>query len=186
MALDFPDSPTTGDVFTSGTRNWTYNGTFWSLAANPPVTVAPLSVTSGMIENGAVTTGKIADGTIVDADVSASASIAKTKISGTAVTLADTGSVTNTMLAGSIAGTKLAVGAAVTNIGFTPAPSASPTFSGTSTFSGTVVLPATTTIGLVTQAEHQYLDGVTSPIQTQLDTKASTGKAIAMAIVFGG
>ena len=31
-----------------------------------------------------------------------------------------------------------------------------------------------------------YLNGVTSSIQTQLDTKATTGKAIAMAIVFGG
>jgi hypothetical protein len=38
----------------------------------------------------------------------------------------------------------------------------------------------------VTDTEIGYLDGVTSAIQTQLDTKASTGKAIAMAIVFGG
>jgi len=36
-----------------------------------------------------------------------------------------------------------------------------------------------------TAAELNYSDGVTSAIQTQLDTKASTGKAIAMAMVFG-
>jgi len=36
-----------------------------------------------------------------------------------------------------------------------------------------------------TTAELNYVDGVTSNIQTQLDTKAGTGKAIAMAIVFG-
>ena len=36
-----------------------------------------------------------------------------------------------------------------------------------------------------TAAEINYLDGVTSNIQTQLDNAASTGKAIAMAIVFG-
>ena len=36
-----------------------------------------------------------------------------------------------------------------------------------------------------TAAELNHSDGVTSGIQTQLDTKASTGKAIAMAIVFG-
>ena len=36
-----------------------------------------------------------------------------------------------------------------------------------------------------TAAELNYSDGVTSNIQTQLDTKATTGKAIAMAIVFG-
>jgi hypothetical protein len=33
--------------------------------------------------------------------------------------------------------------------------------------------------------ELNYVDGVTSAIQTQLDTKATTGKAIAMALVFG-
>ena len=37
----------------------------------------------------------------------------------------------------------------------------------------------------VSDTEIGYLDGVSSAIQTQLNTKASTGKAIAMAIVFG-
>ena len=36
-----------------------------------------------------------------------------------------------------------------------------------------------------TAAELNYIDGVTSNIQTQIDAKAGTGKAIAMAIVFG-
>jgi hypothetical protein len=36
-----------------------------------------------------------------------------------------------------------------------------------------------------TIAELNHTDGVTSGIQTQLDTKATTGKAIAMALVFG-
>ena len=36
-----------------------------------------------------------------------------------------------------------------------------------------------------TATELNYTDGVTSNIQTQMDTKASTGKAIAMAIVCG-
>lgn len=54
------------------------------------------------------------------------------------------------------------------------------------TFTGTIVLPATTSIANVTSTEIGHLDGVTSAIQTQLNTKASTGKAIAMAIVFGG
>jgi hypothetical protein len=54
------------------------------------------------------------------------------------------------------------------------------------TFTGTVILPSTTSIGNVTSTEIGYVDGVTSSIQTQLNTKASTGKAIAMAIVFGG
>jgi hypothetical protein len=50
----------------------------------------------------------IANGVIVNADVNASAAIDKTKISGTAITAADTGTVTNTMLAGSIDNGKLA------------------------------------------------------------------------------
>ena len=54
------------------------------------------------------------------------------------------------------------------------------------TFTGTVTLPSTTSVGNVTSTELGYLDGVTSAIQTQINTKASTGKAIAMAIVFGG
>jgi hypothetical protein len=54
------------------------------------------------------------------------------------------------------------------------------------TFTGTVILPSTTSIGNVTSTEIGYIDGVTSAIQTQINTKASTGKAIAMAIVFGG
>ena len=80
------------------------------------------------------------------------------------------------------------------------------------TFTGTAVLPSTTSIGDVSSTELGYLDGVTSAIQTQLNAKANTsslatvatsgsyndlsdkpsasgvttGKAIAMAIVFGG
>ena len=53
-------------------------------------------------------TTSIANGVIVNADINASAAIDKTKISGTAITAADTGTVTNTMLAGSIANSKLA------------------------------------------------------------------------------
>ena len=53
-------------------------------------------------------TTSIATGVIVNADVNASAAIAATKIAGTAITAADTGTVTNTMLAGSIANSKLA------------------------------------------------------------------------------
>ena len=42
------------------------------------------------------------------------------------------------------------------------------------------------TLVSATAAELNYSDGVTSAIQTQMDTKATTGKAIAMAMVFGG
>ena len=40
------------------------------------------------------------------------------------------------------------------------------------------------TLVSATAAELNYCDGVSSAIQTQMDTKASTGKSIAMAMVF--
>ena len=67
---------------------------------------------------------------------------------------------------------KLASGAAVTNIGYTPANIASPTFT------GTVVLPSTTSIGTVSATEIGYVDGVTSAIQTQLDSKLTATTAV--------
>lgn len=42
------------------------------------------------------------------------------------------------------------------------------------TFTGTVVLPSTTSIGNVSNTEISYLDGVTSAIQTQLNSKEGT------------
>jgi hypothetical protein len=89
--------------------------------------IAADAVTTAKIQDGAVTTGKIADGTIVNADINASAAIDKTKISGTAVTVADTGTVTSTMIAdativnadvsatAAIAKTKLDLGGTITS-----------------------------------------------------------------------
>ncbi len=42
------------------------------------------------------------------------------------------------------------------------------------TFTGTVVMPSTTSIGTVSNTEISYLDGVTSNIQTQLNSKQAT------------
>lgn len=54
-------------------------------------------------------------------------------------------------------------------VGVSPAPTASPTFT------GTVVLPSTTSIGSVSATEIGYVDGVTSSIQTQLNTNTPVG-----------
>lgn len=60
-------------------------------------------ITTGVADNS-ITSAKIADGTIVNNDISAAAAISKTKIAGTAVTLLDTATVTNSMLANSFVG----------------------------------------------------------------------------------
>jgi hypothetical protein len=52
------------------------------------------------------------------------------------------------------------------------------------TFTGTVVLPSTTSIGDVSDTEIGYLNGVTSAIQTQLDSKPTlTGGEISDAVI---
>lgn len=104
-----------------------------------------------------VNSNGITDGTIADADVSASAAINKTKISGTAITAADTGTVTSALIAdasvtdakvansaittakiadANVTSGKLASGAAVANIGYTPVNKAGDTVTGTLNFSG--------------------------------------------------
>ena len=46
------------------------------------------------------------------------------------------------------------------------------------TFTGTVTLPSTTSIGTVSSTELGYVDGVTSAIQTQLDSKLTATTAL--------
>jgi hypothetical protein len=89
--------------------------------------IAADAVGTSEIADGAVTSAKIANGTIVDADINASAAITATKISGTAVTQADTGTVTSAMIANgtivdadvnasaAIAKTKLNLGGTITS-----------------------------------------------------------------------
>lgn len=51
MAIDFPNSPSNGQIFTSGTRSWQWDGAVWNIYyAKPVITVqdsAPSSPASG-------------------------------------------------------------------------------------------------------------------------------------------
>jgi hypothetical protein len=98
--------------------------------------------------------GKLAlTNSIVNADVNASAAIDKTKISGTAITAADSGTVTSTMIAdGTIVNADINASAAI---------------------DWTKIAPSST----VSATELGYLDGVTSAIQTQIDSKLATATA---------
>ena len=90
---------------------------------------------------------------IVNADINASAAIDKTKISGTAITAGDTGTVTSTMIAdGAIVNADINASAAI---------------------DWTKIAPSST----VSATELGYLDGVTSAIQTQIDSKLATSTA---------
>lgn len=71
-------------------------GNTLAVGAGDGIQVNPDSV---QIAAGGVTSGMIANGAIVNEDISDTAAIAATKISGTAVTQADTGTVSTTMIA---------------------------------------------------------------------------------------
>jgi len=122
-----------------------------SSAAIASTKISGTAVTQG--DTGTVTSTMIADGTIVNADINASAAIDKTKISGTAITAADTGTVTSTMIAnGTIVDADINSSAAI---------------------DWTKIAPSST----VSATELGYLDGVTSAIQTQIDSKLATATA---------
>ena len=87
-----------------------------NLAAYAPINNAAFTGTFSA-PAGTVTSTMIADGTILNADINASAAIAKTKISGTAVTLSDTATITNSMLVNpsiTINGTAVSLGTSTT------------------------------------------------------------------------
>ena len=138
------------------------NADISATAAISPTKIAGTAI--ALSDVGVITSAMIANGTILDADIASNAAIVKTKIAGTAVTLDDLGTVTSDMLAGNIAQTKIST--LVPDLA-AKAPSDSPTFT------GTVVLPSTTSIGTVTATEIGYVDGVTSSIQTQINSATS-------------
>ena len=130
--------------------------------AAPTATVADGAVTTAKIADSAVTSAKIADGTIVDADVSASAAIASTKISGLTTVATDTifdavgdlavgtGADASARLAKGTQGQVLAVGSST--LGYISAPPsiggyAQPTASDHSTFGITSTVPIWATLG---------------------------------------
>ena len=72
MAIDFPNSPSNGDSFTSNDKTWQYNGTSWVVIAGS-VSIDAGSVTASKLASNAVTTAKIADSNITTAKIAAGA-----------------------------------------------------------------------------------------------------------------
>jgi hypothetical protein len=95
MALDFPNSPTNGQVFTSGTKKWTWDGSYWN-ASN--ITPNATTTTDGSMSS--------TDKTRLD-DASATNGIVKCNGSGDfSAAVAGTDYLTSTSLSGSPAAAK--------------------------------------------------------------------------------
>jgi hypothetical protein len=132
------------------------------------------SATMTNLGNTTITTA-IGSGVIVNADINASAAIDKTKISGTAITAGDTGTVTSTMIANDtivnadinssaqVAYGKLNLTNSIVNADI----------NASAAIDWSKIAPSST----VSTTELGYLDGVTSAIQTQLDSKLGTSTA---------
>lgn len=70
MAIDFPNSPTNGDLYSAGGKNWQYNGTAWVLLSVVSL-ITDGSISTTQVANSAITTAKIADGAVTLAKVGA-------------------------------------------------------------------------------------------------------------------
>lgn len=74
MAIDFPNSPSNGDSFTSNDKTWQYNGTSWVVIAGS-VSIDAGSVTASKLASNAVTTAKIAANAVTQAKLSSNLSV---------------------------------------------------------------------------------------------------------------
>ena len=117
----------------------------------------------------------IGTGAIVNADINASAAIDKTKISGTAITAGDTGTVTSTIIANDTivnADINTSAQIAYSKLNLTNT-IVDADVNASAAIDWTKIAPSST----VSATELGYLDGVTSAIQTQLDAKLAIATA---------
>jgi hypothetical protein len=120
MAINFPDSPATNDVFTSGGRSWTWTGATWQAFVQA---MSNGSITNDLIANTTITSAKIANATITATQI-ANTTITAAQIANATVTAAQiaNATITATQVANAtITNTQLAANVAATNLGFTPA-----------------------------------------------------------------
>jgi len=139
------------------------------LASNAVTTakITDLNVTTAKLADDAVTSAKIADGTIVNADINASAAINATKIHD--------GSVSNTEF-GYLDGVTSAIQTQIDSKQATITGGATSIISSDLTASRALTSNASgkVAVSTVTSTELGYVSGVTSAIQTQLDSKQPT------------
>jgi len=94
MAINFPDSPSNGDSFTSNNKTWVFDGTVWNITSGTN-SVADGAITTAKIASGAVTAAKLgndisltpADGSITAAKIASNA-VTTEKVAANAITQA--------------------------------------------------------------------------------------------------
>ena len=64
-AIDFPNSPSVNDTFTSGNTTWQYDGVSWSLVQSAQ-SIGTGSVTEDKLATGAVTESKLGTGAVTE------------------------------------------------------------------------------------------------------------------------
>jgi len=153
-------------------------GTIVDADVNAAAAIAKTKISGTAItaaDTGTVTSTMIADGTIVNADINSAAAIDKTKISGTAVTLSDVGTVTGTMIASdTIVNADINSSAQIAYSKLNQTNSiVDADINASAAIAWTKIAPSST----VSATELGYLDGVTSAVQTQLDSKLATSTA---------
>ena len=121
MAIDFPNSPTTNQIYSVGNRTWVYDGSAWVLRS---ASASAGSITSSELAANSVTSAKIVDDTIVNADINSSAGIVLSKLEnstslGLGVGTLELGHATDTTLARGAAGVVTIEGANVVTVSST-------------------------------------------------------------------
>ena len=85
MAINFPDSPSTNDSFTSGGKKWIFNGTVWTLITANSYTISTGEVTTANILDANITAAKLASDAVTTAKI-LDANVTAGKLANTAVT----------------------------------------------------------------------------------------------------
>ena len=166
-------------------------GVSWRNAGNSADLALAVNASNALQFNGVTL---LASGLIVNADIAAAAGIALDKLAAVTASRAVVSDASGFMSASSVTSTELGylsgVSSAIQTQINTKAPSASPTFSGTITTpltaSRAVVTGASSELAAsaTTAVEIGYVSGVTSAIQTQIDSKLSKSVATTKGDIF--
>lgn len=117
-AINFPASPTNGQIFTSGDKTWIYSTAVSAWKLQTQTLTGPTGPAGPAVADGGITTIKIADGAVTTAKIGALA-VTTAKIASGAVTATElaTDAVTTAKIAASaVTNTKIASGIDATKV----------------------------------------------------------------------